>query len=115
MSRREGFQKDVSSCRQTPEKLAAVGRLEVEGHPAFGRIVVPEGQTAVGVRDVVEEWPNATGGLATWRLDLDHVGPEIAEKLAAELTFLIGEFQNSQASQRTRLVLGFRHCCISSK
>jgi hypothetical protein len=50
---------------------------------------------------VVEEWSDATGGLAAGGLNLDHIGPEIAQKLAAELALLIGEFQHSLADQRS--------------
>jgi hypothetical protein len=55
------------------------------------------------VGNVIEEWPDMAVRLATGRLDLDHVGPEIAEKLAAELALLIGEFQNPQPCQRARI------------
>src|SRR5947209_4971215 len=56
--RSQGFQNDIRSRRQTPEKLAAVGSIQIEGNASFGRIVVPEGQTALRVGDVVEEWPD---------------------------------------------------------
>jgi hypothetical protein len=54
------------------------------------------------MRDVVEERPDPAVGLATGGFDLDHIGPEIAEKLAAELAGFIREFQDSQACQRAR-------------
>ena len=43
------------------------------------------------MRDVVEERPDMAVGLAARGFDLDHVGAEIAEKLAAELARFIGE------------------------
>jgi hypothetical protein len=52
------------------------------------------------VGDVVEEWPDAPAGLAARGFDLDYIGPEVAEKLAAELALLIRELQDSQAIQR---------------
>ena len=39
--------------------------------------------------DVVEERPDLAVGLAAGGFDLDHVGPEIAEELAAELSGFI--------------------------
>jgi hypothetical protein len=54
------------------------------------------------VRDVVEEWPDVAVGLAARGLDLDHIGSEIAEKLAAELASFIRELKDSQACQRAR-------------
>ena len=66
------------------------------------------------MRDVVEEWPDAAAALATGGFDLDHIGPEIAEKLAAELALFVGELQDSQARQRARQGLGIGHCSISS-
>ena len=38
---------------------------------------------------VVEEGSGAAVGLAAGRLDLKHIGPEVAEELAAELTGFI--------------------------
>jgi hypothetical protein len=54
------------------------------------------------VGDVIEERPNMAGGLTTGGFDLDNIGPEIAEKLAAELAGLIRELQDSQAQQRDK-------------
>ena len=53
-------------------------------------------------------------GLAAGRFDLDHIGPEIAEQLAAELARFIRELQDSQARQRARQRLGVAHRSISS-
>jgi hypothetical protein len=50
--------------------------------------------------DVVEERSETAAGLSTRGFDLDHIGPEIAEKLAAELAGFIREFENPQPSQR---------------
>jgi broad specificity phosphatase PhoE len=66
------------------------------------------------VGDVVEEWPDMTAGLAAGRFDFDHVGPEIAEELAAELTRFIRELQDSEARQRARQILVIVHRSISS-
>jgi hypothetical protein len=52
-------------------------------------------------------WPRRRG------LDLDHVGAEIAQKLATELALLIGELQNSKADQRAWQGLSLGHCSIS--
>jgi hypothetical protein len=98
----EGFQNDVRCRRQAPEKLAAVSSVQIEGDATLGRVVIPEGRTALRVGDVIEERPNMAGGLATGGFDLDNIGPEIAEKLAAELAGLIRELQDSQAQQRDK-------------
>src|SRR3954452_11925541 len=81
----EGFEDDIRIRRETPEQVPAVGGVEVQRDAAFRGVVVPEGQAALGVGDVVEKRPDMTAGLAPRRLDLDHIGPEIAEQLAAEL------------------------------
>lgn len=39
------------------------------GDAALGRIVIPEGQTALRVGDVIEERPNMAGGLTTGGFD----------------------------------------------
>jgi len=70
------------------------------------------------VRDAVEERPDVAAGLAAGRFDLDHIGPEIAEQLAAELPGLVGELQDSEARQRPRqrriAHWGIAHRSISS-
>ena len=81
---------------------APVGGFQIEGDAALGRVVVPEGQAALRVRDVVEEWPDMAAALAAGGFDLDHIGPEVAEQLAAELAGFIRELQDSQACQRAR-------------
>ncbi len=69
------------------------------------------------MRGVVEEGPEMAVGFASGGFDLDDVGPEIAQKLAAELTGFIGELEDSEAGQRARqrLPLGILHCSISSR
>src|SRR5580692_7859643 len=88
------------------EKPAAVFGFPIEGDAPFGRIVIPERQAALPVRDVVEEWPDLAAGFAAGRFDLDHIGSEIAEQLAAELAGLVRQFQHSQPCQRARQRLG---------
>ena len=58
--------------------MASVCRLQVEGDASFGRIVVPEGQTALRMGEVVKEWPHAASSLATGGFDLDDIGPQVA-------------------------------------
>ena len=49
--------------------------------------------------DVVEEWPDMPIALATGWFDLDHVRPEVAQKLAAELALFIRKLQDSQTGE----------------
>ena len=46
--------------------------------------------------------------LAARRLDLDHIGAEIAEQLAAELAGFVRQLQHPQAGQRARQCVGRR-------
>ncbi len=64
--------------------------------------------------DVVEKWPDAPAALAAGRLDLDYIGPEIAEQLAAEMADFVREFEDPKASQRARQSFGRTHRSISS-
>jgi len=66
------------------------------------------------VGDVVEEWTDMAARLTAGRFDLDHIGPEVAEKLAAELASLIRELEDSQACKRARQRLDIAHWSISS-
>jgi hypothetical protein len=54
------------------------------------------------VWDVVEKWPESPAPLAAGRLDLEDVGAEVAEQLAAELAGFVGELEDTQACQRPR-------------
>src|SRR5262249_13142538 len=110
----KGLQYDIRGCRQTPEKLMAVGSLEIERDAAFGGVVIPEGERAFRVRNVVEKRPDTAAGLAPGRGDLDNIGTEIAEELAAKLALFICELENSQASERGRRAFGAVHRSISS-
>ena len=53
------------------------------------------------MRDIVEEWPDGAIALAPSGFDLDHIGPEVAEKLAAELALFIRELEDPEGCQRT--------------
>ena len=74
--------------------------LEIERDAALRGVVVPE--RAGCDRDAARRRGTARRGarLAARRLDLDHVGAEIAEQLAAELALLVGQLQHAQAGQR---------------
>ena len=62
---------------------------------------MPERQAAFRVGNVVEEWPDMAAGLAARRFDLDDVGAEVAEQLAAELALFVGQFQDRKPGQWT--------------
>src|SRR5687768_7657730 len=69
----KGLQDDVRVRRQPPEKLAPIGGFQIERNAALGCVVVPEGETALRMRDVVEERPDMPGALAAGWFDLDDV------------------------------------------
>ena len=52
---------------------------------------MPEGQTALRMRDVIEKWSHAAGDVATRRFDLDDVGPQVTHQLTAELALFVGQ------------------------
>ncbi len=52
------------------------------------------------MRNVVEKGSDMPAAFAAGGFDLDHIGPEVAEELAAELAGLIGEFEDPEAHQR---------------
>jgi hypothetical protein len=66
------------------------------------------------VGNVVDEWPDIAAGLAARGFDLDYIGPEIAEQLATELAFLVGELQDSETCERTGQRFKVAHWSISS-
>jgi hypothetical protein len=67
---------------------------------------VPKRETALRVWDVVEEWSDMPAGLPARGFDFDHIGPQVAKKLAAELASFIRELEDSQTRQRARQRLG---------
>ena len=64
------------------------------------------------MRNVIEKGSNMAASLAARRFDLDHIGPEVAEQLAAELAFFVCQFQDSQPRKGPWLFIG--HWSISS-
>ena len=100
----EGFDDDIRRRRQAAEQRAAIGGLKAQRDAALRGVVVPERQAALGMRHVVDKRPDMAARLAARRLDLDHVGPEIAEQFAAELARLVRQLQHPQAGQRARQV-----------
>src|SRR4029453_155523 len=78
-------------------------------------VVIPERQAVLGVWDVVEKWPEPPAPLAARRLNLNDVGAEIAQQLAAEMAGFVGQLQYAQACERARELIGAHHSSISSK
>ena len=64
--------------------------------------------------DIVQEWPDVAGRLATGGFDLDDIGPQVAQEFATKLALFVGELQDSQACQWAWQGLGSGHFSISS-
>ena len=94
---------------------APISGFQIEGNAALGRVVVPERQAAVRMRDVVEKRPDMPAALAAGGFDLDHVGPKVAEQLAAELALFIGEFQDPQARPAGPVARSSEHLLLIGK
>ena len=62
------------------------------------------------MRNIVQERSYATGILATGRLDLDHIGPQVGHQLPTELPSLVGQLQHAQSRQGS--VGGFAGPCV---
>jgi hypothetical protein len=76
--------------------------LQIKRDAAFRGIVVPEKETPLTMRSVVEKWPYQAGVLPTWRLDLDNICPQIGHQLATELALLVSQFEDPETVQRAR-------------
>ena len=77
ISWRETFQYYIR-CRGEPTKQCPpILIFKVQGHAAFGGVVVPEGETAVTVRLIVEEWSYSPCSLARRWFDFNHVGTKV--------------------------------------
>jgi hypothetical protein len=68
--------------------------LQIERDAAFRGIVVPEKETPLAMRYVVEKRPYQAGVLPTRRLDLDDIRPQVGHQLATELALLVSQFED---------------------
>ena len=60
---------------------------------------MPEGEATLLVWNVIQEWPHGARGLATGRLNPDHVRPHIGQELAAVNPCWTCQVQDSIAAQ----------------
>ena len=63
---------------------------------------MPERQAAFPVGNIVHERTETATGFSARRFDLDHVGAQVGQQLAAKLALLVADFQHAQAVQRAR-------------
>ena len=85
----------MSGLGQSPQDFTAVWGLKVQGDAPFIEVGVEPEEGFLGVRDVLIEGAGVAGRTTARGLDLDHIGTEVAQHLAAEEPHLIGDIQHS--------------------
>ena len=95
----EAFQHQPGSGGKLAEDLPAFGLGDIKSHAPFGGVVVPEIETSLWVRLVIQKRPDISGLLAAGRFDLYHVGAQVGHQFAAELGMLARQFQHPDAGQ----------------
>jgi len=69
--------------------------LQIERDVAFRGVVVPERETPLTMRYVVEKRSYQASVLPTRRLDLDDIRPQVGHQLATELALLVSQLEDS--------------------
>src|SRR5208282_5564445 len=96
----EALDNDVGTARELQKDVRAARMVEVERERALVEIVEPEKQTAVAMRQVVEERADASRVVAGGRLDLNDVGAHVREESRAELCAMPTQVQHPQSRER---------------
>jgi hypothetical protein len=94
---------EVGAAREAEQLVTVRAVVEVEHDAALAAREGPPVQRALRVLDVAGERPDATGTRAAGRLDVDHVGAEVAQDLAAEDSAVVGEVEDTARLQHGRL------------
>ena len=93
----------ATSDRNRSRSLALA---QVEHDRALAAVVLPEEQRALGILAVLIEGPDPTGGIATRRLHLDHVGAQSRQCQPAVLSLFVGQLDDPDAGEGTPAVAG---------
>jgi hypothetical protein len=94
---RRRLEHDVRARREAAEELAPALRCERQRDAAFARVEGEPAQAALGLGDLAEKGATTPECVTSRRLELDHVGAEVAEDLAGEETGLLAEIENADS------------------
>ena len=99
-----GFVDEIGELDQALEYLPVVRLVEVQLDGALVRVVRAELPTAQVVRrsSLGAQRQRRPGRGAAGRLDLDHIGTELAQQPGAELAAVIGQVEHRHAGERCR-------------
>jgi hypothetical protein len=98
---REGLDQDIGRRHQPAELLATRVLAEIEDDAALVGVVEPEEQAAVGIGVLLKKGADPARRIAAGWLDLDHVGAQVGEQLAAIGAAFVGEVEDANAAQST--------------
>ena len=88
------LQEKVGGGHEPLEQFVALGAGHVQGDAAFIGRIGPPVETALGLHLVPIEGPDAPRGMASRRLDLNHVSAEVGEDFPTEEALGAGEIQH---------------------
>lgn len=71
-----------------------LGCLNIKGYSSFAGVKGPPQEALLRIRLVMIEGADAPGGVTTWSLNLDNIGPKVSQYLATQKSLLIGEVQD---------------------
>ena len=88
---------DVGTCREREEELAAARPIQVERHAALRGVEREPQDGPLRVGGATPERGASPRRIARRRLDLHHVGAEVAEELAGEEAWLARQVEHPSA------------------
>jgi hypothetical protein len=104
-----GLDEQIGIGGELAEQRLSLAAVEIEGDPPLAGIEVGKGEARLGAALSLDEGFFPTGRAAPRRLDQDHIGAEIGEKLAAVLPRRAGQIEDAKPLQGARrLMIGLR-------
>lgn len=94
--------KQVGTPYEFTQKLSSFGGREVSDDAPLVAIKVEKQPTGIGVRGAGREWTTLSRRISPWRLDLDHLRPQVGKQLGGvrgrDQTAALDDFQAGQCS-----------------
>ena len=100
VARCERLDQYVGAARELAKRLGPIGALDVEYRAALVEAVGGPEEAAFGVFDADGERPAPARQTALRRLDLDHVGTQVGEHLAAPVEAAFRQVEDAVGSKR---------------
>ena len=91
---------EVAFGREVGDQRASIGGIEIGGDGFFSGLVCDEIEAPIEPDLIFEERRDAACRASAGRLDLDHLGAQVGENLAAHRALLVGEIEHPKTLEQ---------------